>query len=503
MTRLTKNIAFNLSGQVLLIGLSLVAVKFVFRQLGADSLAIILASLTLATILSAALDLGISSLTVREVSAHASDDPAYMRKLIGTASLLYWLIFMALALVVYVLAQLIVDRWIHIETLDSAVATNTLRVLGIASMTALPRSLYTSVLRGLQRMEFNNVIDVAVSALQQLGTLAILALGGGLLDIAYWFTACFAFGLIAYVVVIARFMDWRVLLPTFSAETIHRNLAYATGMFIVSAVAPIHLQADRLLVSKLLPFANFGFYTTASRLVGAGSLPTTAVAQAAFPTLSSLVRANDPDRLGSQYRKLQDLLCFGAVVVFAAIAFAALPLLSLVFNRQVADTLFGPTVLLCLGAYLNTTVQMPYMVALAMGKTTIVAKTNVLGLLAVLPAAAALTYLFGLVGAALTLLVLDLWIFAYMMPRICAECLDVSVWGWYEQVARILALAGGTYGIALLVAKTLGSGSLGALIICFVVATVPYVMAGRLMLGVDLRESITRLQRSLAESSPC
>jgi O-antigen/teichoic acid export membrane protein len=500
MSRLSKNIAFNLSGQILLVVLSLVAVKFVFRQLGADSLAIILASLTLATILSAALDLGISSLTVREVSAHATTDPGYMQRLIGTASFLYWLIFIALALVVYLLSPLIVDRWIHIETLDRTTAVDTLRVLGIASLTALPRSLYTSVLRGLQRMEFNNVIDVGVTALQQLGTLGILALGGGLLDIAYWFTACYAAGMIAYFVVITQFMNWRVLWPTFSAEVIQRNRAYATGMFIVSAVAPIHLQADRLLVSKLLPFANFGFYTTASRLVGAGSLPTTAVAQAAFPSFSSLVRANDRDALSSQYRRLQDVLCFGAVVVFSGIAFIELPLLSVVFNRPVANSLFLPTVLLCLGSYLNTTVQMPYLVALAFGKTTIVAKTNVFGLFVVLPAAAALTYLFGLVGAALTLVVLDLWIFAYMMPRICLECLHISVWGWYEQGLRILALTAATYGIALLVAKTLGAGSLGALLIGFTVATVPYVLAGRLMMGVDLRESITRLQRSLAGS---
>ncbi|HEV2035665.1 MAG TPA: oligosaccharide flippase family protein [Candidatus Dormibacteraeota bacterium] len=501
MSRLGKNIAYNVSGQVLLIVLSLVAVKFVFRQLGADSLAIILASLTLATILSATLDLGISSLTVREVSAHATVDPEYVRRVIGTATLFYWLIFIVLAFIVYLLAPWIVDRWIHIGLLDSAVATNTLRVLGIASLVALPRSLYTSVLRGLERMEFNNGIDVAVTAFQQLGTLAILAFGGGLVGIAYWFTVCFVAGIIAYVVVIARFLGWRVLLPTFSAEVIHRNLAYATGMFIVSAVAPIHLQADRLLVSKLLPLANFGFYTTASRLVGAGTLPMTAVSQAALPSFSALVRANDRSKLSSQYRKLQDLLCFGAVVIFAGICFTALPLLSVVFTREVSNTLFWPTGVLCLGSYLNATLQIPYMVVLAVGRPMIVAKANFLGLFAVLPTAVVLTYFFGLVGAALTLVVLDLWIYAYMMPRVCKECLHISVWGWYGHVGRILALAGATYGLGLLLAITVGSGSLGALSVSFTVATVPYLLIARAMMGGDLSESLTRLRRSLYPSA--
>jgi O-antigen/teichoic acid export membrane protein len=479
-SRLGRNIAFNLSGQLLLVALSLVAVKFVFRQLGADSLAIVLASLTLAAILSATLDLGISSLTVREVSAHATNDPDYVRRLIGTASLFYWLTFIGLAFVVYVLAPSIVDRWIHLETLDGAVATKTLRVLGIASLTSLPRSLYTSVLRGLERMEFNNAIDVAVTGLQQLGTLAILAFGGGLLDIAYWFAVCFAAGIVAYVGVAARFLGWRALSPNFAAEVIHRNRAYATSMFIVSAVAPIHLQADRLLVSKLLPFASFGFYTTASRLVGVGTLPAAAISQAALPSFSWLARSNDSAELTSQYRKLQALLCFGAVVVLAAIAFSALPLMSVVFNREVSNTLFLPTLVLCTGFFLNTTVQLPYMVALAMGRTVIVARTNVFGLFFVLPAAAALTYFLGLVGAAMTLVVLDIWIYAYMMPRVCAECLRIPVWSWYGQVARILVLAAATYGIGLLLATTAGSGSVAALLVGFVAATLAYLLiAGR------------------------
>lgn len=497
MSRLGKNIVFNLSGQLLLIVLSLVAVKFMFRELGADSLAIILGSLTLATILSSTLDLGISSLTVREVSAHATAEPDYIRRLVGTASLFYWATFILLAVAVYLLAPLIVDRWIHLATLDGAVATKTLRVLGIASLAALPRSLYTGVLRGLERMEFNNGIDVAVTALQQLGTLVILALGGSLLLIAFWFAACFVAGMVAYVVVVAQFLGWRVLAPSFSREVVRRNLSYAASMFIVSAVAPLHLQADRLLVSKLLPFANFGFYTTASRLVGAGSLPTSAVAQAALPSFSSLVKANDGATLRTQYRKLQDFLCFGAVVVFAGIAFTALPLLSAVFNRDVAETLFWPTILICVGSYLNATVQLPFMVALAMGRPMIVAKTNVLGLFVVLPAAAALTYFIGMTGAALTLAVLDLWIYAYMMPRICAECLQTSVWAWYSHIGRILALAGATYGICLFLAVTAGSGSLKALAVAFAVATVPYLLVARLMIGNDLRESLVRLQRSL------
>ena len=88
MSRLARNVVYNLTGQGLVLLLSFLAVRFIFRKLGSDAFGIIQFSLVVTLVLTSALDLGISSTTVREVSRHGETEPAYITRLIRTASLL-------------------------------------------------------------------------------------------------------------------------------------------------------------------------------------------------------------------------------------------------------------------------------------------------------------------------------------------------------------------------------------------------------------------------------
>ncbi len=101
----------------------------------------------------------------------------------------------------------------------------------------------------------------------------------------------------------------------------------------------------------------------------------------------------------SQYRKLQDLLCFGIVPVFAAIPFAVLPLFSYILNEEAAHLLLLPTTLLCVGFYMNGTMTVSHAFSLAVGKPGISARQNFYALFTVLPVTALLIYYLGLTGA--------------------------------------------------------------------------------------------------------
>src|SRR4030042_4854505 len=132
MSRLSKNIIYNLFGQGLLLILGFVAVKYVFKQLGEEALGIIYFTLAANAILCAVLEMGICSTTVREVSAHFDDEPDYIHNLIRTASLFYWLAYVLLAVVIYFGSPILVDKWINLKTMDVATATQVLRILGIS-----------------------------------------------------------------------------------------------------------------------------------------------------------------------------------------------------------------------------------------------------------------------------------------------------------------------------------------------------------------------------------
>src|SRR5260221_10027222 len=90
MTRLTRNVIYNTAGQAAILVISVVAVCYIFRGLGDHAFGIIVFNLILTTVLSSALELGISATIVRQVSSHFETDREYLRDLVSTASFLYW-----------------------------------------------------------------------------------------------------------------------------------------------------------------------------------------------------------------------------------------------------------------------------------------------------------------------------------------------------------------------------------------------------------------------------
>lgn len=493
MSRVGRNVLYNVTGQGLLLLLGLVAVRFVFRQLGADALGIIYAAATVSAVLSGVLELGVSATIVREVAGNAVGNPAYVREIIRTSSTLYWLVYLLVAIVIFFAAPVFVHRWLHLQSMDPKVATEVLRVLAISAMLILPRLLYTSVLRGLQRMVFNNVIDVSVSGLQQVGIILILANGGGVFQVAYWFAACYAIGIVAYLVLIGKLFSWRTLVPTFSTQVVKRNLSFSSHMLSISLLAAVFTQADKVFVSKLLPLGTFGFYAFAAGTVARATLVTQAIAQAAFPSFSQLIAHGQVETLKVQYRKLHDLLCFGTVPIFAGIIFAALPLYGFLFGRATAQILLLPTVLLCVGWYMNGTLNIPYVFSLAAAKPQISSRSNFLALFIVLPITGALVYTLGLSGAALSWVVYHIWAYGYTIRRICKECLEMPPAAWYVHIFRIGLLATATYGTAFLLDRLLAPDAVDAILLAYMIGSIAFVVGAFTLIGDDLRAALLRL----------
>src|SRR5713226_3348294 len=498
MTRLTTNIIYNVAGQGLVLILSLIAVRFIFRRLGDDVFGIIFFNLVLTTVLVSALELGISATIVREVSSHFESDHDHVKALIGTASLLYWGIGLFLVAVIWVTAPVLVTRWVNLTSLDPATAATTLRILSVTVLVALPKTLYASVFRGRQMMALNNVIDVATSAIQQAGILMVLLGGGRVFVVAAWISTCMILGILAYIFVAARLVGWATLRPTFSLAVVRRTIGFTSHMTVISITSLVHTQVAQVIVSKLLPIAEFGFFGFASSMVTRANFVTTAVSQAAFPSLAGLFAAGDRPSLLAQYRKLHDLVCYGTLPLFTGLCFAAVPVYTYVFNAGVAQRLLLPTAFLALGIWMNASITIPYILSVAMGRPEIVARQNVYALVIVLPATMGLTLKFGIAGASLSLVVYHLFAYAYMVPRICRVCLQSPAATWYLHVLKALGLGALTYGPAWLVISLTSLSSLPIVILAYSVGTAAFGVGTYLLIGPDLRQTIRRLPRSLA-----
>ena len=497
MTRLSKNLVYNVTGQGLVLVLSLIAVRFIFRRLGDDVFGIIFFNIVLTQLLTSALELGVSSTIVREVSQHLDSEPAYVHRLIGTASALYWTAGLLLMALIWISAPLLVTHWINLRTVDPGTAANLLRLMSATSLVVLPRGLYASIFRGRQLMQVNNSIDVVTALAQQAGILAALLLTKNVYVVAGWISVNAVLSVTAYVVAAGRTVGFRALSPTFSMEVVRRNLGFTGNMMAISLLSIVHTQAAQVIVSKLLPIGEFGFYGFASSTVYRATFVTGAAAQAAFPSFASLHASGDRYGLLQQYRKLQDLVTFGTLPLFAGICFVALPVYTYVFNGGVAQRLLLPTAFLALGFWMNGALTMPYMLSIAMGKPQIAARLNTYALFVVLPVTALLIVEFGLPGAAFSWVFYHLFAYSYMIPRISRQCLESPAWDWYAQALRVLGLATVTYGVGWLLVSLAGAFTFPILVLAYVLSSAGFGIGAYVMIGPDLRQTILRLRSSV------
>jgi O-antigen/teichoic acid export membrane protein len=497
VNRLSKNLILNVAGQGIVLILSLIAVKFIFKQLGDDVFGILYFNITLTTVVTAVLELGVLATTTREVSLHSDSEPLYITRLVRTASLLYWSISLLLVFAIIATAPFLVEHWINLRTIDSGTAAIVIRILSISTMVVLPRALYTSLFRGRQRMAINNIIDITATATQQVGILVLLKLGAGVYAVAGWMSASMVLSIIAYLIVAGHIFGPKALLPGFDTAVVRRNVSYTRLMLANSVLSLVHGQADKVVLSKLLSVGEFGFYGFASATVGRATFVAAAIGQASFPSFATLFAAGDRSALLRQFRQLQDLVCFMTAPIFAAVCFAALPVYGYLFSTSVATRLLVPTTLLAFGFYMNSALNQPFMLSFAVGKPRVIVTWNVVALFVVLPVTVLLIVSYGMTGAALSWIFYNLFAFVFIVPAICKDNLQISVWSWYQHVVKSGVLAVAAYGAGWRLIASAGSYSISALFIAYAAGSIAFAVGAYILIGRDLRDTIWRLPRAL------
>jgi O-antigen/teichoic acid export membrane protein len=498
MSKLSRNIIFNLVGQALTVGLGFFATRDIFRQLGDDALGLLFFAITTNAVLATVIDFGVSATVVREVARHLDTDRAYLVRLMRTCTTFYWCVYALLAVIFWLSAPWLVSRWITLKTLDAVVAVRVLRLLALGLLLMLPRSLYSNVLRGVERMEFNNLIDTGAIALQQAGIILIVVHGLGLVRIADCYLACYLLSVLAYIVVATMFLPGRAFLPGFSRDVVQKNASFTSHVGAYTILSAIHMEFDKIVMSKLLPIGLLGFYGVAQSTVIRVTRVTAAVTSAALPAFSALFQARDRTALMREYRRLQDLVCYGLVPVFGAVIFAARPLFTYLLDAHTAQILLLPTSLLCLGWFMNTTLNIPAILAVAVARPDIGARQNFYALFVVLPVTVGLIWKWQLVGAGLSFVFYELYSYSYGARRIASECLAMAPRNWYLHVLKILALASITYGAAWSILMLAGLNSIALLAVAYILASAVYLYAAYLAVGQELREGFIGLRGRVA-----
>ena len=462
-----RNALWNVGGQLVSLGVGVVALPLLLLELGTARLGVFTLALGLIGF-SGLFDLGLGRALTQTVSSSLGlgHSRAQIAALVSRVVSLLAGFGMLWVVALWWAAPFVVDR---LFSLTGEMARETifgLRALALSIPFALAATGAMGTLEGLQQFRLLSLWRMPMSVLQfglPVGVAFIRP------DVGWVIAALAATRVMWMLLWLTQLHRLLPRVPGIAAS--HADLRHALhfgGWLSVSnLIGPLMVYADRFYLASVFPPATVAYYTvpfdTAFR---ATSLPQMA-ANALFPALAETQsRPEASTRLLALAIRAVVVLVLPAVLVVAVFAH---PLLALWLNAGFAGPATSVLQLLLVGIFLNSAAHLPYALLQAHGRSDLTAKLHLLELPVFAALLVAGAHLFGIAGAALA------W---SLRVALDTALLYATAW-WLHPAQRtmlargvgLLSLATGTFLVVVYAAHGLAQLALTVIVVAACVFT--------------------------------
>jgi O-antigen/teichoic acid export membrane protein len=392
------------------------------------------------------LDMGITPTVTREAAKLHSGfrSSESIHNLFRSVDYLVLAVAIAMIVVVLYFSSFIAENWLKSESQSIHTFINAINIMGFVLALRWIEQVYKGAIQGLQDQIWLGV-NISVSE--------TLRWGGSYLTLVFLSETVEAFFLWQMFssflnVLILRFRLFKILpkiktKPFFDWNEILNIKSYAAGMFASSILVFLLTQIDKIIVSKESTIAVFSIYMICSTLSNGLLQLINPINIAIFPKMTQFheeKKFTDIKKLfivSSQWMTLI-ILPISLVLIF----FARDILFMWTGNLKIAQSGMLILSLLVLANLLNGFMNVPYMVQLAYGWTSLSIAINAACLVLALPAMYFLIPRFGGVGAAFILVVLNLSYIVIGAPLMFRRILGDSKLDWFVHSLALPAVAG-------------------------------------------------------------
>jgi O-antigen/teichoic acid export membrane protein len=305
---LVRNVFHLGLGQVTTTVLSILLSASVARSLGAADFGLLYLMMTVATFAYVIVDWGHGPYIIREVARH----PRRSGELLGSA----FVVRGVMALVMCVLA--VAATWLLGYDARTRVLTAVLIVAWVPQYSGMS---FTWVFRGVERMDFDALLNVVLKFTTLGVSLVCLALGGRLLGLTIGWSVAGTITLILAIVLYRRLQLPAIQGTTIAARELVRDGAPMLAMSLAVAVQPYF---DANILYKLTPRDVVGWYGAAWNIAGTLVAPAVILGATLYPRLSRAAtdEAEFKRALRTSFRPLFLVAVLGAVgtYLFADVA---------------------------------------------------------------------------------------------------------------------------------------------------------------------------------------
>jgi O-antigen/teichoic acid export membrane protein len=363
------------------------------------------------------LDFGIGTAVVKYVAEfNVYGEWEDLGQAIMTALYLYSLTGLALIVLGLAVAPFFPSLF-HVPPDQRSTATALMILMGIGAGLAIPSTITSAILRGLQRYDVISLLSTFGLALYVAGAVLVLRLGGGVLHLVGVSIASNLLTQIPSVWVVRHLapklhLNWATPVRPWARKI----LAFSSWLFILGFFGRVQTRTDEVVIGAFLPVSAITPFTLARRLGEVGQIVTDQFLKVLMPLASELSAKNDVEHLRA--------LFITGTRISLAILFPVF-LLLFVFARPLLSAWVGPSyapyshlvVILGLSTLIETSAWPAGSILQGTARTRPLAISSAIGAVANVALSIALVRRFGLTGVALgTLIPTALVSFGYFFP---------------------------------------------------------------------------------------
>jgi O-antigen/teichoic acid export membrane protein len=446
-----RNLIANYLGQGWVALMVLTFIPLYIKYLGIEAYGLIGFFYILQTLLGL-LDMGMTPTLSREMARFKAGfcTAGFIRDLLRTIEILALGIVSMIFIGIFISAHWIASAWLKIETLSTDVVTQIFFVIGFIIALRFIEGIYRSVLIGLQKQVLLNIIISLMATLRGLGAIGILVWISPTIQAFFFWQGVISIITLGVFFMIVHFS----LLPPgakkaqFSILALRSVWSFASGIVKITFLALLLTQIDKILLSRLLPLSEFGFYALAATASSALYLLVLPITQAFYPKFCELHARGDTATLTESFHtgaQLVSITAGSAAVILILFPETILNLWTQ--DQQLADRTAPLLRLLALGNLFNGLMYIPYQAQLAHGWTSLAIYINIVALVFIIPAMLWTVPHYGAEGAAWIWVVLNSSYVLIAINFMYQRILTRERWRWYWQdvfkpLAAVLVVAG-------------------------------------------------------------
>ena len=402
---LKKNIIANYASQLYVTAVGILILPLYIKYMGAEAYGLV-GFFTMLQAWFALLDLGLTPTIGRETARYrggAMSALAY-RQLFRALGLIFASIALVGGIGLWLLAEGIATRWLKVSELPMSEVILAVQIMAISVALRWMGGLYRGVISGSERLVWLSAFNALIATLRFIAVFASMWL--------YGFTP-YVFFLhqlaVALLEVGGLFVMSRLLLPArssleqpigWSISPVNPFLKFALTIAFTSSVWVLVTQTDKLILSGILPLAEYGYFTLAVLVASGIMVISGPISSAIMPRMARLHAEGKREEMLQVYRNATQLVSVIAGSAAITIATCAEPLLfAWTSDRHLAEQAAPILRLYAIGNGLLALAAFPYYLQYAKGNLRYHLMGNVITVFMLVPAIIAAATYYGGVGA--------------------------------------------------------------------------------------------------------